>query len=222
MSGGTVFLDASRIAFDQRPVLPEGVRSGRLYASMASWSNARKSLPQELERKFNRTESCVVTIGEHCDWHPVLMARELVRDEPFPVLLADDMVDAQIPCLKQMIEVFNETQCSIIATEIIEGAAISACGVLDVKPLDGRFGRRVFAIQNMVEKPKLEEAPSTCHYWPLHSYPSIFDMLTQIQAGSGGELQLTDGMRMLLKQEGIYAYVLESKRHARPQFSEYR
>jgi len=97
MSGGTVFWDASSIAVDQWPLLPEGVQSGRLYASMASPSNARKSLPQELERKFNRTESCVVTIGEHCDRHAVLMPRELVRDEPFAMLLADDIVDAQIP-----------------------------------------------------------------------------------------------------------------------------
>jgi UTP--glucose-1-phosphate uridylyltransferase len=91
--------------------------------------------------------------------HAVLMVRELVGNEHFAVLLADDVVDARVPCLKQVTEVFNETQCSLIATEIIEGAAISAYGVLDVKPVDGRFGGRVFEINDMVEKPKLEEAP---------------------------------------------------------------
>src|SRR5438270_921053 len=92
--------------------------------------------------------------------HAVLMARELVGDEPFAVLLADDVVDAAVPCLKQMMEVFNETQCSVIATEIVKGSAISSYGVLDVKPVDTRFGERVVEIVNMVEKPKPEEAPS--------------------------------------------------------------
>ena len=92
--------------------------------------------------------------------HAVLMARELVGNEPFAVLLADDVVDGEVPCLKQMIDVFDETQCSVIATQIIEGKAISAYGVLDVKPADGRFGGRLYEIVNMVEKPKPEDAPS--------------------------------------------------------------
>ena len=146
--------------------------------------------------------------------HAVLMARELVGNEPFAVLLADDVVDAQIPCLKQMMGIFNETQCSVIATEIIEGAAISAYGVLDVKPVNDRFCGRVFEIQNMVEKPKPEEAPSKLAIIGRYILtPAVFDMLTQIQAGSGGELQLTDGMRMLLKEEKMYAYVFEGRRH---------
>src|SRR6516225_10603798 len=72
--------------------------------------------------------------------HAVLMARELVGNEPFAVLLADDIIDAQTPCLKQMIDVFNQTQSSVIAIQIIEGAAISAYGVLDAKPADGFDG----------------------------------------------------------------------------------
>jgi UTP--glucose-1-phosphate uridylyltransferase len=89
--------------------------------------------------------------------HAVLMARELVGNEPFAVLLADDIIDADPPCLKQMIDVFNQTQSSVIAIQIIEGRAISAYGVLDVKPADGRFDGRLYEIRNMVEKPKLEE-----------------------------------------------------------------
>src|SRR5665213_36816 len=90
----------------------------------------------------------------------VLTARELVGNEPFAVLLPDDVVDAQVPCLKQMIEVSDETQSSVIATQIVEGEAISAYGVLDVKPTDGRFKGKLFEIQNMVEKPALKDAPS--------------------------------------------------------------
>src|SRR5271165_5952553 len=84
--------------------------------------------------------------------HAVLMARELVGNEPFAVLLADDVIDSETPCLKQMIDVFNQTQNSVIAIQIIEGEAISAYGVFDAKAVDG-FNGRLFEIRNMVEKP---------------------------------------------------------------------
>src|SRR5271170_8238365 len=108
--------------------------------------------------------------------HAVLMARELVGNEPFAVLLADDIIDAETPCLKQMIEVFNQTQCSVIATQIVEGRAISAYGVLDVKPADQRFGGRLYEIKNMVEKPKAEDAPSNLAIIGRYILtPAIFD-----------------------------------------------
>ena len=146
--------------------------------------------------------------------HAVLMARELVGDEPFAVLLADDVVDAEVPCLKQMIEVFNETQCSVIATQVVEGPAISSYGVLDVHPADGRFGGRLFEIKNMVEKPKFADAPSKLAITGRYILtPGVFEMLAQTPHGAGGELQLTDGMKMLLQKEKMYAYVYEGKRH---------
>jgi len=146
--------------------------------------------------------------------HAVLQARELVGNEPFAVLLADDVIDAEPPALKQMMDVFQETQCSVIATQVVEGKAISAYGVMDVKPADGRFGGRLFEIKNMVEKPKLEEAPSNLAIIGRYLLtPRIFDVLEKTPTGSGGELQLTDGMRLLLKEEKIYAYVYEGRRH---------
>jgi UTP--glucose-1-phosphate uridylyltransferase len=146
--------------------------------------------------------------------HAVLMARELVGNEPFAVLLADDVVDAEVPCLKQMMDVFDETQCSVIATQMIEGKAISAYGVLDVKPADDRFGGRLFEIVNMVEKPKPEDAPSNLAIIGRYILtPAIFEILAETQAGTGGELQLTDGMHQLLKKERMYAYVFEGQRH---------
>ncbi len=145
--------------------------------------------------------------------HAVLTARELVGHEPFAVLLADDVIDAKEPALKQMMRVFEQTQCSVIATQIVEGAAISAYGVLEVKPVDGHDGR-LFEVRNMVEKPKFEEAPSNLAIIGRYILtPTIFDLLEKTPKGSGGELQLTDGMRLLLKQEKIYAYVYEGKRH---------
>jgi UTP--glucose-1-phosphate uridylyltransferase len=91
--------------------------------------------------------------------HAVLVAKDLVGNEPFAVLLADDVVDAETPCLKQMIDVFEETQCSVIATQVVEGKVISAYGVLDATPVPG-YGGRLFEIRNLVEKPQPEVAPS--------------------------------------------------------------
>src|SRR5881227_191134 len=90
--------------------------------------------------------------------HAVLTARELVGNEAFAVLLADDVIDAEVPALKQMMRVFEQTQCSVIATQIVEGKAISAYGVLKVKPADGRFNGKLYEVLDLVEKPKLENA----------------------------------------------------------------
>ena len=146
--------------------------------------------------------------------HAVLTARELVGNEPFAVLLADDVIDAEVPVLKQMIKVFEQTQCSVIATQIVEGEAISAYGVLDVKPAAGRQGGRLYEVLDMVEKPSLQEAPSNLAIIGRYILtPAIFPILEKTQAGKGGELQLTDGLRGLLKKEKVFAYVYEGKRH---------
>ncbi len=146
--------------------------------------------------------------------HAVLMAREIVGKEPFAVLLADDVIDAKIPCLKQMVQVFEKTQCSVLATQVVEGKMISAYGVLDVKPADGSFDGRLYEIKNMVEKPKPEEAPSNLAIIGRYILtPTIFDCLAKTPTGTGGELQLTDGMRLLLQKEKMYAYVYEGRRH---------
>jgi UTP--glucose-1-phosphate uridylyltransferase len=146
--------------------------------------------------------------------HAVLMARELVGNQPFAVLLADDVIDASPPCLKQMMQVFEETQCSVLAAQVIDGAAISSYGVLKVKPADPRFGGRLFEIEDMVEKPKLEDAPSNIAVIGRYILtPTVFETLAETKAGVGGELQLTDGLRGLLKKEKMYGYVFEGKRH---------
>ena len=148
--------------------------------------------------------------------HAVLMARELVGNEPFAVLLADDVIDGRVPCLKQMVEVFNETQSSVLATQVVEGPAISAYGVLDAKPVESGndFGGRLYEVSNLVEKPKPEDAPSNLAVVGRYILtPGIFEMLDRTPLGAGGELQLTDGIRMLLEREKIYGYTFEGKRH---------
>jgi len=144
--------------------------------------------------------------------HAVLMARELVGNEPFAVLLADDVIDANPPCLKQMIDQFNETQSSIIATQQVDGPGISAYGVIGAAPVPGN--ELLFEIHTMVEKPRLEEAPSNLAIIGRYILtPKIFEVLDSTPLGSGGELQLTDGLRLLLKQEKIFGYRYEGRRH---------
>ncbi len=146
--------------------------------------------------------------------HAVLMSRELVGDEPFAVILADDIIDAEVPCLKQMIDVYNETGCSVLATQVVEGKAISSYGVLDAKPVPGKWGDRLFEVQHLVEKPKPEEAPSNLAIIGRYILtPAVFEMLASTELGAGGELQLTDGLKNLLKKEKIYGYRFEGKRH---------
>ncbi len=146
--------------------------------------------------------------------HAVLMSRELVGDEPFAVILADDIIDAEVPCLKQMIDVYNQTGCSVLATQVVEGKAISSYGVLDAKPVPGKWSGRFFEVQNLVEKPKLEDAPSNLAIIGRYILtPAIFEMLASTPLGAGGELQLTDGLKNLLKKEKIYGYTFEGKRH---------
>jgi UTP--glucose-1-phosphate uridylyltransferase len=146
--------------------------------------------------------------------HAVLMAKELIGNEPFAVILADDVIDAPKPCLQQMVEVFEETQASVIASQVVEGPAISSYGVLDIKQADGRFDGRLSEIRHMVEKPKMEEAPSKQAIIGRYILtPAIFDVLEKTTPGAGGELQLTDAMRNLLQQERMWSYVYEGKRY---------
>ena len=146
--------------------------------------------------------------------HAVLMAKELIGDEPFAVILPDDVIDAPVPCLKQMIGVYNETGCSVLATQVVEGPAISAYGVLDATPVPGKHDGRLFEVRDLVEKPKFEEAPSNLAIIGRYILtPTIFEMLEGIKPGSGGELQLTDALRALLKKEKVYGFTFEGKRH---------
>ncbi len=144
--------------------------------------------------------------------HAVLMAKELVGNEPFCVLLPDDIVDASTPCMKQMVEAFKETQSSILGSEVVEGDAISAYGCLDCTP--DAHNPRLLAVKDMVEKPKAGTQPSQNAIIGRYILtPRIFEMLENITPGAGGELQLTDGIKALLQHEKVYGYSYEGKRH---------
>ena len=144
--------------------------------------------------------------------HAVLQAKEIVGNEPFAVLLPDDIVDAAVPCMKQMVEAFNETQSTILGSEVVPGATIQNYGCLDCTP-DAK-NPRLLAVKDMVEKPKPEEAPSQNAIIGRYILtPRIFEMLEKITPGAGGELQLTDGIKALLKHEKVFGFSYEGKRH---------
>ena len=144
--------------------------------------------------------------------HAVLMAKELVGDEPFAVLLPDDIVDAAVPCMKQMVEAFAQTGSSILGSEVVEGDAIQNYGCLDCAPVDGNS--RLHKVSDMIEKPKPHEAPSQNAIIGRYILtPRIFEMLEMLKPGAGGELQLTDGIKALLQFESVYGFTYEGKRH---------
>jgi UTP--glucose-1-phosphate uridylyltransferase len=144
--------------------------------------------------------------------HAVLMAKDLIDDEPFAVILPDDIIDAPVPCLKQMIDVFENLQCSILATEVVDGPAISSYGVLDGDPLPEN--PRIIDVRGMVEKPTMADAPSKNAIIGRYILtPRIFDLLENLTPGAGGELQLTDGIKGLLKTEKVFGYSFEGIRY---------
>ena len=145
--------------------------------------------------------------------HAVLTARELVGQEPFAALLADDVIDARVPVLKQLMDVFNERNSSVIAIQPVDGPMISSYGVIKGKEVAGTGGR-LYEVQDLVEKPKPQDAPSNLAVIGRYILTAtVFETLSDIKPGAGGELQLTDGLRGLLKREKLYAYVYEGRRH---------
>jgi UTP--glucose-1-phosphate uridylyltransferase len=144
--------------------------------------------------------------------HAVLQARDLVGDEPFAVVLPDDIIDAAPPCLKQMADAFDEVGSSILATQIVDGPAISSYGVLDCDPV--KDNPRLHAVKGLVEKPKQEDAPSKNAIIGRYILtPRVFELLEHIPKGAGGELQLTDGIKGLLDHEKVFGFTFDGKRY---------
>jgi UTP--glucose-1-phosphate uridylyltransferase len=142
--------------------------------------------------------------------HAVLQARDFVGDEPFAVLLADDIVDAEVPALKQMMRVYEEFDAPVLGTMRVEGEAISRFGVIDADEVS----EGVYKIKDMVEKPPFQEAPSDLAIIGRYILtPDIFPEIERTPRGAGGEFQITDAMRALLKKRPFYAVRFEGTRH---------
>ncbi len=145
--------------------------------------------------------------------HAVGVTKELVAGEPFAVILADDVVAAETPCLKQLLNVYDEYEATVIAVMEVPEDSISAYGVVDATPVEGSDGR-LYRVNDLVEKPPKEEAPSNLAIIGRYVFPAeIFDAIDNLEPGSGGELQLTDAIRGLAKKGPVYAYRFEGKRY---------
>jgi len=147
--------------------------------------------------------------------HAVLRASELIGGEPFAVVLADDVIDADTPALRQLLDVHEFFGASVLAVMEVPQEKISAYGVVDAEPVAHNGSKdRVYRIRDLVEKPSKEAAPSNLAIIGRYVLtPDIFDSLQSIEPGSGAEIQLTDGLKHLLHSRPIYAYRFEGTRY---------
>ncbi len=142
--------------------------------------------------------------------HAIYQAKDFAGDDAFAALLADDVIDAETPALKQMMDVFEKYDAPVIATMQVEGDAISRFGVIDAEEIEPN----VFKIRDMVEKPSYADAPSDLAIIGRYIFtPDIFEAIEKTEPGAGGEIQITDAMRLLLKQRPFYAVKLDGTRH---------
>jgi UTP--glucose-1-phosphate uridylyltransferase len=142
--------------------------------------------------------------------HAVLCAQHLIMGQPFAVLLADDLIDSSKPCLKQMMDEFNQTQASIVAVQKIMPDETKKYGVVDV----AAEAEILSVLRGIVEKPNSQQAPSRLGVVGRYILmPQIFALLSKIQQGSGGEIQLTDAIALLLQEEPVYAYQFQGTRY---------
>lgn len=142
--------------------------------------------------------------------HAVHCAKSFIGNEPFAVLLGDDIVDAKTPCLKQMINAYDEYKTSILGVQQVDKDKVNKYGILDVKYIEDR----VYKVKDMVEKPAIEEAPSNIAILGRYIItPAIFAILENQEPGKGGEIQLTDALQTLATKEAIYAYNFEGRRY---------
>jgi UTP--glucose-1-phosphate uridylyltransferase len=147
--------------------------------------------------------------------HAVLRASELVGNESFAVVLADDVIEAETPCLRQLLDIHSFFCAPVLAVMEVPPENISAYGCIDAEPISHNGSRdRVFRIRDLVEKPKQSEAPSNLAIIGRYVLtPEIFDSLQSIEPGAGTELQLTDALKHLLRSRPVYAYRFEGTRY---------
>jgi len=142
--------------------------------------------------------------------HAIYCARSFIGNEPFAVLLGDDIVYAEKPCLEQMIEAYDEYKTSVLGVQEVAKEDVSKYGIVDGKQL----ADRIYEVKGLVEKPNVDEAPSKVAILGRYIInPAIFDILEHTQPGKGGEIQLTDALKELANREAMYAYIFEGRRY---------
>ena len=142
--------------------------------------------------------------------HAIYCAKAFVGDEPFAVLLGDDVVDSDVPCLKQLIDCYGEYKTSILGVQTVLDKDVNKYGIIDGIHIEDR----VYKVKDLVEKPSVEEAPSNIAILGRYIItPQIFDILENTNPGKGGEIQLTDALKTLISTEAMYAYNFEGRRY---------
>ncbi len=173
-------------------------------AGKSDWLEMVKSIPEIANIHFIRQKQ-PLGLG-----HAVLTASHFIGDEPFAVLLGDDVVVSQKPVLQQMVEVFNEYKTSILGVQQVSEDAVSRYGIVDCRHVDND----VYKVRDLVEKPKKENAPSNIAILGRYILtPTIFKYLENQTPGAGGEIQLTDSLKRLSQDEAMYAYVFKGHRY---------
>lgn len=142
--------------------------------------------------------------------HAIGCAKTFVGNEPFAVMLGDDVVDSEKPCLKQLIECYNEYKTTILGVQEVAHTEVSKYGIVNGMHIEDR----VYKVKDLVEKPKVEEAPSNIAILGRYIItPQIFEILDNTAPGKGGEIQLTDALKSLMQVEAMYSYVFEGRRY---------
>ncbi|MGG7178125.1 UTP--glucose-1-phosphate uridylyltransferase GalU [Clostridium paraputrificum] len=142
--------------------------------------------------------------------HAINCARTFVGNEPFAVLLGDDVVDSEVPCLKQLIDCYSEYKTSILGVQTVEETQVNKYGIVDGIHIEDR----VYKVKDLVEKPSVDEAPSNVAILGRYIItPKIFEILEKTKPGKGGEIQLTDALKELIAQEAMYAYNFQGRRY---------
>ncbi|EKQ55559.1 MULTISPECIES: UTP--glucose-1-phosphate uridylyltransferase GalU [unclassified Clostridium] len=142
--------------------------------------------------------------------HAIHCAKTFVGNEPFAVLLGDDVVDSEIPCLKQLIDCYSEYKTTILGVQTVAQENVSKYGIVDGIHIEDR----IYKVKDLVEKPSVEEAPSNVAILGRYIItPEIFNILENTKPGKGGEIQLTDALKALIGTEAMYAYNFEGKRY---------
>lgn len=141
--------------------------------------------------------------------HAVLCAKPVVGNEPFSVILADDLIDGEVSAVKQMTDVYAAKGCSVLGVEDVPPSATASYGIVDAEAIE----KDLLKVNSIVEKPQPEDAPSNLGVVGRYIFtPKIFDCLEKVKPGMGGEIQLTDGISDLMKLEDVYAYRFHGKR----------
>lgn len=142
--------------------------------------------------------------------HAIHCAKSFIGNEPFAVLLGDDIVDSEVPCLKQLINVYNEYKTTVLGVQPVSNEDVPKYGIVGCKQVDDR----VYKVKDLVEKPDLENAPSNIAILGRYILsPHIFEHLENMTPGKGGEIQLTDALKSQINSEAIYAYDFVGKRY---------